>query len=92
MSERALDAVRTGDLVIKPKFHEATWFRWLENKRPWCISRQLWWGHRIPAYLVSVAGEPKADTAKPDNWIIARSYDEAVVKACEKVGESGESS
>jgi valyl-tRNA synthetase len=36
---------------------EAVWFRWLENIRDWCISRQLWWGHRIPAYYVHFAGE-----------------------------------
>lgn len=35
---------------------EATWFRWLENIRDWCISRQLWWGHRIPAYYVQLEG------------------------------------
>ncbi len=39
---------------------EAVWFRWLENIRDWCISRQLWWGHRIPAYYVVFEGEPRA--------------------------------
>jgi len=39
-----------------PQEFEAVWFRWLENIRDWCISRQLWWGHRIPAYYVHLDG------------------------------------
>ncbi|GFS07938.1 valine-tRNA ligase [Elysia marginata] len=42
-------------------FHK-TWYAWLENSRDWCISRQLWWGHRIPAYFVTVDGQPKGET------------------------------
>ncbi len=45
-------AVHSGELRLIPKFHERTWFSWLENCWDWCISRQLWWGHRIPAYFV----------------------------------------
>jgi len=41
--------------------------------RDWCISRQLWWGHRIPAYLVSKKGEKQADSLNKDNWIAAGS-------------------
>ena len=52
MAKRSTDAVRNGDLIITPKSHEATWFEWLDNINDWCISRQLWWGHRIPTYLV----------------------------------------
>jgi valyl-tRNA synthetase len=50
MAERALGAVRDGDLDLVPGSWEKTWEHWLENIRPWCISRQLWWGHRIPAW------------------------------------------
>ena len=46
----ALDAVRNGDTVILPESGEKTYFHWLENIEPWCISRQLWWGHRIPVW------------------------------------------
>lgn len=46
----AIDAVRNGDINIVPKSWEKTWFNWLENIQPWCVSRQLWWGHRIPAW------------------------------------------
>ncbi|QQA44148.1 valine--tRNA ligase [Pelagovum pacificum] len=46
----ALDAVREGRTVIMPESGEKTYFHWLENIEPWCISRQLWWGHRIPVW------------------------------------------
>ena len=46
----AIDAVRNGDTVIMPEQHEKVYFNWLENIEPWCISRQLWWGHRIPVW------------------------------------------
>ena len=50
MARRALEANRSGDLTLIPDTHDKTWEHWLENIRPWCISRQLWWGHRIPAW------------------------------------------
>ncbi|MCL1629310.1 valine--tRNA ligase [Roseibaca sp. V10] len=46
----ALDAVRTGRTKIVPESGEKTYFHWLENIEPWCISRQLWWGHQIPVW------------------------------------------
>jgi valyl-tRNA synthetase len=46
----ALQAVRNGDIRIVPETWAKTWFNWLENIQPWCVSRQLWWGHRIPAW------------------------------------------
>ncbi len=49
----SLQAVRSGELKLIPKMHDRTWYSWLENSRDWCISRQLWWGHRIPAYFVT---------------------------------------
>ena len=52
----AMDAVRSGEIQITPNTSEKDWFRWLENPQDWCISRQLWWGHRIPAYFVEVKG------------------------------------
>ena len=54
MAERSINAVRSGELQIVPSFHTDTWYYWLENIRDWCISRQLWWGHRIPAYRVTL--------------------------------------
>jgi len=46
----ALEAVRNGDITFVPKRFEKTYFNWMENIQDWCISRQLWWGHRVPAY------------------------------------------
>ena len=46
-----------GELKIMPQEHEKTWFKWLDNIRDWCISRQLWWGHRIPAYKIKIDGK-----------------------------------
>jgi valyl-tRNA synthetase len=45
-----LDATRKGEIRIVPETWKKTWFNWLENIQPWCVSRQLWWGHRIPAW------------------------------------------
>jgi valyl-tRNA synthetase len=46
----AIEAVRSGKIRVVPKTWEKTWFNWLENIQPWCVSRQLWWGHQIPAW------------------------------------------
>ena len=48
---------RAGELTISPKISEAEWYRWLENVKDWCISRQLWWGHRCPVYFVRIEGQ-----------------------------------
>jgi valyl-tRNA synthetase len=47
----ALDAVRNGDITIIPESGEKTYYHWLENIEPWCISRQLWWGHQVPVWF-----------------------------------------
>ncbi len=52
----AIDAVRNGDTVILPEQHEKVYFHWLENIEPWCISRQLWWGHQIPVWYGPIKG------------------------------------
>ncbi|WP_394658721.1 valine--tRNA ligase [uncultured Novosphingobium sp.] len=50
LAKAPLDAVRSGAIEIVPKTWEKTFFNWMENIQPWCVSRQLWWGHRIPAW------------------------------------------
>tara|TARA_R110000824_G_scaffold163733_8_gene339567 strand:- start:39572 stop:42343 length:2772 start_codon:yes stop_codon:yes gene_type:complete len=51
LAQPAIKAVRDGDIEIVPKTWEKTYFNWMENIQPWCVSRQLWWGHRIPAWF-----------------------------------------
>ncbi len=53
----AIDAVKKGDTKFVPQRFEKVYFHWLENIRDWCISRQLWWGHRIPAWYCADCGE-----------------------------------
>jgi valyl-tRNA synthetase len=50
LAKPAIEAVRSGAIDVVPKTWEKTWFNWLENIQPWCVSRQLWWGHQIPAW------------------------------------------
>jgi valyl-tRNA synthetase len=50
MAEKAIDAVKSGRIRFVPNDREVVFFQWMENIRDWCISRQLWWGHRIPAW------------------------------------------
>lgn len=51
LAKKPIEAVRSGDIAIVPKTWEKTFFNWMENIQPWCVSRQLWWGHRIPAWF-----------------------------------------
>jgi len=51
LAKAPLEAVRSGAVEIVPKTWEKTFFNWMENIQPWCVSRQLWWGHRIPAWF-----------------------------------------
>ncbi|MBX9898053.1 MAG: valine--tRNA ligase [Qipengyuania sp.] len=50
LAQAPIEAVRSGEIEIVPKSWEKTFFNWMENIQPWCVSRQLWWGHRIPAW------------------------------------------
>jgi len=78
MARRAVEAARNKELTILPPSHEAVWYRWLENIQDWCISRQLWWGHRVPAYYACKEGEsfPPVEE-EPSRWIIAKSREQA---------------
>jgi len=76
MANRALDAVESGDVRIIPDRFEKTWHNWLDNIHDWCISRQLWWGHRIPVYYASLS-----DGTEHEEYFVARTEAEARVKA-----------
>src|SRR3546814_9308935 len=51
LAKAPIKAVRSGAVEIVPKAWEKTFFNWMENIQPWCVSRQLWWGHRMPAWF-----------------------------------------
>ena len=57
LAKPAIEAIKTGELEFVPKNYDKTYLHWLEGIRDWCISRQLWWGHRIPAYYCQDCGE-----------------------------------
>lgn len=88
MARKSVQAVRDKELRLFPASHEAVWYHWLENIRPWCVSRQLWWGHRIPAYKVVLAGV--VPETHEDPWVVARNLDEAKLKAAVKFGLTAE--
>ena len=73
LAERAMQATRSGAIKIVPESWSKTWYNWLENIQPWCVSRQLWWGHRIPAWF-----------DEDGNVFVAATEDEARVQAGDK--------
>jgi valyl-tRNA synthetase len=79
MARLALEAVNSGRIRIVPERFNKVWENWLENIRPWCISRQLWWGHRIPVWYVN---------GDPERFIVAHSEEEAQAMARERYGEN----
>ncbi|AOA63904.1 Valine--tRNA ligase, mitochondrial [Komagataella phaffii] len=83
MAAEAIKAVKDGRITITPKVSESEYFRWLENIQDWCISRQLWWGHRCPVYFVNIEGEVN-DENDGQYWVSGRSLEEAQEKASAK--------
>ena len=74
--KRALEVVKNGKIQITPKRWEKVYYNWLENIRDWTISRQIWWGHRIPAYY-----------SEDGTVFVAKSLEEAKIQAREKFGK-----
>ncbi len=66
LAEPAIEAVRSGKTCFVPERFSRTYFNWMENIRDWCISRQLWWGHRIPAYYCEQCGHTHVAAQKPE--------------------------
>ena len=87
VAKKGLEAVRTNKLKIVPDFHKVTWESFLKEIQDWCISRQLWWGHRVPAYLIKIKGKlENPDINNNDHWVAAKSSQEAIEKAAKKFG------
>ncbi|KAF9005426.1 tRNA synthetases class I-domain-containing protein [Cyathus striatus] len=80
LAEEAIKRTKAGELFISPKQSENEWYRWLEGIQDWCISRQLWWGHRCPAYFVRIEGKEQ-DSNDGKNWVVGRTLEEATERA-----------
>ncbi|XP_042757940.1 valine--tRNA ligase, mitochondrial 1 [Lactuca sativa] len=85
IAKEALDAVMDENnkkIDILPKQYAAEWKRWLENIHDWCVSRQLWWGHRVPAWYVTLEDDKMKELgAYMDHWVVARDEKEAEAEA-----------
>ena len=66
LAKKAADSVRNGEVKFIPKKYEKQYFNWLDNIQDWCISRQLWWGHRIPAYYCEECGYINVEKQTPE--------------------------
>ena len=66
LAKRAADSVRNGETKFVPQRYEKQYFHWLDNIQDWCISRQLWWGHRIPAYYCDECGHVNVSKTMPE--------------------------
>ncbi|MCO5554133.1 hypothetical protein L7F22_007659 [Adiantum nelumboides] len=73
-------AVKSQGMVITPETNEREFFRWMDNIQDWCISRQLWWGHRCPAYFVEIEGKEQ-DRSDTSQWVVGRTLEEANERA-----------
>ncbi|WP_370032763.1 valine--tRNA ligase [Qipengyuania mesophila] len=81
LAKKPIEAVKSGEIEIVPKSWEKTFFNWMENIQPWCVSRQLWWGHRIPAWY----GAPKEEGGESPVFV-SDTVEGALVQAREFYG------
>jgi valyl-tRNA synthetase len=79
LAQPALDNVMNGNIQFHPDKFKNTYRHWMENVKDWCISRQLWWGHRIPAWYFG---------NRPDDFVVAKTKEEALLLASEKAGRT----
>ncbi|KAH3908887.1 valine--tRNA (Val) ligase [Parastagonospora nodorum] len=83
LAKPAIEVVKSGELKIKPVTSEKVYMHWMNNIQDWCLSRQLWWGHQIPAYFVNIEGGTE-DRSDNDTWVTGRTEEEAQKKAEQK--------
>jgi len=98
LAKPAIEAVRSGATKVVPKSWEKTYFNWMENIQPWCVSRQLWWGHRIPAWYGPAKGpngelflthaDNKILASTPETFV-ATNVDDALLQAAEVYADYG---
>jgi valyl-tRNA synthetase len=81
MAKKAVEVVESGELKIRPETSEKVYKHWLNNINDWCLSRQLWWGHQIPAYFVKIEGASEGDVSEDELWVTGRTEEEAYKKA-----------
>ena len=94
LAKPAIEAVRSGAIKVVPQSWEKTYFNWMENIQPWCVSRQLWWGHRIPAWFGPVYDpelgwqivHDQGHAATPSPIFVAESFEEARSLAAKHYG------
>ena len=85
----ALPPVMNGEMKFYPEKYKNTYKNWLENIQDWCISRQLWWGHRIPAYYYSSVNSDNSEYSdNSDNFVVAETAEKALELAREKSGNN----
>ena len=83
LAKPALDAVMDDEIRFYPPKFKNTYRHWMENVKDWCISRQLWWGHRIPAYYASPTDEDTSSNVSPVIILVAETEEEARAQAAE---------
>ncbi len=81
LAEPAIKAVREGDTKFIPQQWDATFFNWMENIQPWCISRQIWWGHQIPVWYGQTVDEHGFKVEGPDKEFVAETAEAALTDA-----------
>ena len=86
LADAAIKVVKDGEIVLRPESAEKNYLRWLEDIQDWCLSRQLWWGHQVPVYLIQFEGEAQQDGIDA-KWMAGRSEKEAHEKAQAKYPE-----
>ncbi|XP_029387417.1 valine--tRNA ligase, mitochondrial isoform X2 [Mus pahari] len=86
MGDRAAKAVESGALELWPSFHQKSWQHWFAHIGDWCVSRQLWWGHQIPAYRVVGENAECFQDDREECWVVGRSEAEARAVAAKQTG------
>ena len=85
LADAAVKAVRDADMPIEPPQSKREFFRWMDNIQDWCVSRQLWWGHRVPAYFVNIEGAEQ-DRADGQWWVVGRTREQAEERGAKLAG------